>query len=198
VWLKFLHDEIGDGRPQSIGGGVEDVLADIPPDQAQSILVLGTDERFGDKKAGLPIRSDTMMVVHLDPDRKSTAVMSLPRDLVVNIPGHGRGAINGAYDLEHNGGGSHRAYRIVLSHGDSGQYYGVQGTTWREPPILKGPSTKREMRGRTYSVYRDDGRIKLVAWRTKRGVYWVSNTLSSRLSDAQMLAVARSLARVGQ
>jgi hypothetical protein len=29
-------------------------------------------------------------------------------------------------------------------------------------------------------------------------VYWVSNTLSGRLSNAQMLAVARSLVRVGE
>jgi hypothetical protein len=54
------------------------------------------------------------------------------------------------------------------------------------------------MRGRTYSVYSDGGRIRIVAWRTSRAVYWVSNTLSARLSNAQMLAVARSLVRVGQ
>ncbi len=103
-----------------------------------------------------------------------------------------------AHEIEHNGGGSHRAYRIVLSQGDSGQYYGVQGTTWRSPPILKGTSTQRRMRGRTYRVYRDGSHIRLVAWRTGQAVYWVSNTLSARLSNAQMLAVARSLIRVGQ
>ena len=69
----------------------------MSPDDPQSILVLGTDKRYGDRKAGKPVRSDTMMVVHLDPDSGSTAVMSLPRDLVVPIPGHGRGRINGAY-----------------------------------------------------------------------------------------------------
>lgn len=439
--------------------GVAPDLPDVPAGEPQSILVLGTDERYGDRKAGKPVRSDTMMVVHLDPDRGSTAVMSLPRDLVVPIPGHGRGRINSAYAtggaalavktvnelgfdvshvvgvdfggfqrvvnrlgcvyvdvdrryfndndppvasdtnyatidlrpgyqrlcggdaldfvrfrhldddfvraarqqeflrqakgqvavtralgdrhellkilaaysesdlahasdaelfglvklvyaatrhpvrevrfppteheadetlvvspqrlraaiarlrrapaaaprrspaggppkrpardgarsatgvvtdrvggethalpiaakfgeklpvfyprtrlagggyaresprayaIDHNGGGSHRAYRIVLAQGESGQFYGVQGTTWRSPPILRGPHTMRRMRGRTYGVYSDGGRIRVVSWRTRRAVYWVSNTLSGRLSNAQMLAVARSLVRVGQ
>jgi hypothetical protein len=65
-------------------------------------------------------------------------------------------------------------------------------------PQSMGPSAKRRMRGRTYRVYRDGSHIRLVAWRTDQAVYWVSNTLSARLSDAQMLAVARSLVRVGQ
>jgi hypothetical protein len=103
-----------------------------------------------------------------------------------------------AYAIDHNGGGSHRAYRIVLAQGESGQFYGVQGTTWRSPPILRGPHATRRMRGRTYGVYSDGGRIRVVSWRTRRAVYWVSNTLSGRLSNAQMLAVARSLVRVGQ
>ncbi len=464
VALTTLHEELDYARPRAIGPGIDPLLKDVAPGDPQSILVLGTDKRYGDEKAGLPIRSDTMMVVHLDPDRQATAVMSLPRDLLVSIPGHGRGRINAAYAaggaklavatvnglgfdvshvigvdfggfrravnrlgcvyvdvdrryfndnnppvdsdedyatidlrpgyqrlcgqdaldfvrfrhldddfvraarqqdflrqakgqigvtkaisdrhallrifadysesdlarasdaeifglvklayasskhpvrevpfpptarqpdeslvvssrrlgraieqfrhvgaaaaprparrsarrgsrggggrgvgaasatgvvsdriggenhvlplaaglgdtlsvyypktrlsrggyvrdsprayaIEHNGGGSHRAYRIVLSQGDSGQYYGVQGTTWRSPPILKGASTKRRMRGRTYRVYRDGSHIRLVAWRTGQAVYWVSNTLSARLSNAQMLAVARSLIRVGQ
>ena len=36
-----------------------------------------------------PPRSDTIIVVRLDPDKNATAVMSLPRDLKVTIPGHG-------------------------------------------------------------------------------------------------------------
>ena len=33
----------------------------------------------------------------------------------------------------------HRAYRLVLATGRVGEYYGVQGTTWRDPPILGDP-----------------------------------------------------------
>jgi polyisoprenyl-teichoic acid--peptidoglycan teichoic acid transferase len=37
-----------------------------------------------------------------------------------------------------------------------------------------------------------------VAWRTPRAVYWVSNSLSETLTNSQMLAIARSLGRVGE
>ena len=38
--------------------------------------------------------------------------------------------------------------------------------------------------------------VRRVAWRTKRGAYWVSNTLSRDLSNRQMLGIARSLTRI--
>ena len=42
-------------------------------------------------------------------------------------------------------------------------------------------------------VYRDGKRIRLVAWRTRKAVYWVSNTLNQALSTDQMIGIARSL-----
>src|SRR5262249_36297780 len=45
-------------------------------------------------------RSDTILLVRLDPKRKRVAVMSIPRDLAVTIPGHGdQMKINQAYDF---------------------------------------------------------------------------------------------------
>jgi LCP family protein required for cell wall assembly len=78
-----------------------------------------------------------------------------------------------------------------------GQYYGVQGTTWKGPPILDNPSEQRRINGRTYQLFFDGGRLRLVAWRTARAVYWVSNTLLQSLSNKQMLGLAGSLTRVG-
>src|ERR687887_330534 len=47
-------------------------------------------------------RSDTMMVVHVEPGPQKTFVVSFPRDLMVNVPGlQGRNRINAAYP---NGG----------------------------------------------------------------------------------------------
>jgi hypothetical protein len=54
------------------------------------------------------------------------------------------------------------------------------------------------MRKRTYQRYFDGARIRLIAWKTPRAVYWVSNTLSKSLTNAQMMDIARSLQRVGQ
>ncbi|MDX6689608.1 MAG: polyisoprenyl-teichoic acid--peptidoglycan teichoic acid transferase [Solirubrobacteraceae bacterium] len=103
-----------------------------------------------------------------------------------------------SYDLKDRGGKPHRAYRIVLYAGDPGQYYGVQGTTWDKPPILDNPTDEVRMRRRTYQRYFDGRSIRLIAWRAPGAWYWVSNTLSKTLSNAQMMDIARSLQRVGQ
>ena len=79
-----------------------------------------------------------------------------------------------------------------------GEYYGIQGTTWREPPILDDPSETRKVNGRKLELHYDGRRLRLVAWRTKRAVYWVSNTLTQSLSTRQMIAIAASLRRLGQ
>jgi LCP family protein required for cell wall assembly len=102
------------------------------------------------------------------------------------------------YTLRDRAGKKHWAYRIVIEHNRTeGQYYGVQGTTWKTPPLLKRDGDKRRMRGRTYRLFYDGKRLRAVAWRTPRAVYWVSNTLSLQLTNKQMLGTARSLTRFG-
>lgn len=49
-----------------------------------SVLVLGVDEREGDKG-----RSDTMIVMTVNPTLKSTKMVSIPRDTYTEIVGHG-------------------------------------------------------------------------------------------------------------
>jgi hypothetical protein len=102
------------------------------------------------------------------------------------------------YDIYDRAHRRYRAYRIVVSTGRQGQFYGVQGTNWRSPPLLDNPSGTTRMAGRRYQLFTDGNRLAFVAWRTPRGVYWVSNTLSRTLTNAQMLAIARSLTRVGE
>ncbi len=102
-----------------------------------------------------------------------------------------------AYDIVDRAGKRHRAYRIVAYEGRIGQYYGIQGTDWRSPPILDDPSASETSGGRTYKLYYDGSRLKLVAWRTRRGSYWVSNTLLRTLTNKQMLALARSARSLG-
>jgi LCP family protein required for cell wall assembly len=102
------------------------------------------------------------------------------------------------YDIFDRARRRYRAYRIVVNTGVQGQYYGVQGTDWKSPPILDNPSATTRMRGRTYELFTDGNRLALVAWRTPRAAYWVSNTLSRTLTNRQMLAIAGSLSRVGE
>jgi LCP family protein required for cell wall assembly len=65
-----------------------------------NILVLGSDVRTGesiDKSQSGPGRSDTIMLVHSA--FGSVRKLSIPRDVEVNIPGHGINKINAAYAL---------------------------------------------------------------------------------------------------
>jgi LCP family protein required for cell wall assembly len=103
-----------------------------------------------------------------------------------------------AYEIYDRNKNKYNAYRIVLAQGDNGQYYGVQGTTWRAPPILDNPTDEVVMRKRTYKRFFDGHKIRIIAWETPRAVYWVSNTLSRKLTNKQMMGIARSLQRIGE
>ncbi|HEX8067339.1 MAG TPA: LCP family protein [Thermoleophilaceae bacterium] len=99
-----------------------------------------------------------------------------------------------AYTLRGRGkrGRKYRAYRIVVGFGHIGEYYGIQGTTWKNPPILTGRSEERRVGGRVVRVFYDRERVRLVSWRTRDGAYWISNTLLQKLTLKQMLALVRA------
>lgn len=58
----------------------------------RNIMVLGVDRRSGDTG-----RSDTLFVTMLDTSRNQAALLSVPRDTLVSIPGHGWDKVNHAY-----------------------------------------------------------------------------------------------------
>jgi LCP family protein required for cell wall assembly len=77
-------------KPADISGGglvaaVKNVIPDWPGTERINILLLGIDKRDDEPVAGT--RSDTVMLVSIDPQTKSAALVSIPRDLWVDIPG---------------------------------------------------------------------------------------------------------------
>jgi polyisoprenyl-teichoic acid--peptidoglycan teichoic acid transferase len=83
-------------------------VADAPPGGANYLLI-GSDTRafvgnpeeeeaFGTTADEGGQRSDTMMVIHVEPDAQRTLVVSFPRDLWVDIPGIGGSKINAAFN----------------------------------------------------------------------------------------------------
>ena len=116
-----------------------------------------------------------------------------PRRLV---PGSSFADAPRTYAIKSGDGRRRGAYKMVISTGFVGEYYGVQGTSWREPPILGSPSQTRKVGGRKLMLFFNGNRLRLVSWRTKRAVYWISNTLTQTLSKREMLGIARSLTRV--
>jgi LCP family protein required for cell wall assembly len=61
--------------------------------QPITVLLLGIDRRPGETG---PARSDAITVLRIDPARQFVAMLSLPRDLIVDIPGYGHARINAA------------------------------------------------------------------------------------------------------
>ena len=91
----------------------------------------------------------------------------------------------------------HRAYRLVYIQSEiEGQYYGIEGTDWRTPPLLSHPTGHRTIDGRRLLLFREGERLRTVAWRTSRAVYWVSNTLGNSLTNDQMIGIAATATRV--
>ncbi len=106
----------------SLSGGISDANARVPAPVTDeltnqdglltstptTILVLGTD---GGTQAGRSDanRSDSIMLVRTDPRKHRLAFLSIPRDLRVEIPGHGAGKINAASQI----GGPTLALRTV-------------------------------------------------------------------------------------
>ena len=79
-----------------------------------NVLVMGIDQRTGEDGA---FRTDTMIVVSIDPVRKTVGMLSIPRDLWVDIPGYQPNRINTANYLGDSsgypGGGPALAARTV-------------------------------------------------------------------------------------
>src|SRR6266545_1108992 len=86
---------------------VDLTLAPSPGGGGANYLLIGSDTRsfvsdptdrlrFGQDVGGQ--RSDTIMVLHTDPDSERALLVSFPRDLWVDIPNHGSAKLNAAFN----------------------------------------------------------------------------------------------------
>ena len=69
----------------------------VPDTGTLNYVLLGSDSR--DPENAADGRSDSIMVVHLNEQRDKAYIVSFPRDMYVDIPGHGKDKINAAYLL---------------------------------------------------------------------------------------------------
>ena len=103
LWFQRVVSEASNGASVA---AAREVLDNRPPagaialpaqPQGMDLLVLGSDKRStGTETYG---RSDSLMLVHVDPTAEFISVLSLPRDLRVEVPGHGFQKINAAYAI---------------------------------------------------------------------------------------------------
>ena len=126
AWLRTYVLALGATTAVTVGGlaGVNyvydqkvenieriDVTVDenTDPGEPANFLLIGSDTRafvesteqeeaFGDPEVEAGQRSDTIMIVHVDPEARTGLLVSFPRDLLVDIPGVGESKINAAYN----------------------------------------------------------------------------------------------------
>ncbi len=110
VYDVVAHPGLPGGRSVSV---IRDIISLGPPFEGKekvTILLVGSDDR---EEVG---RSDTLMVCYLNPQLRRAALLSIPRDLRVPIPGHGLDKINHAYfygELKNKGDGVRKAKHCV-------------------------------------------------------------------------------------
>ena len=102
------------------------------------------------------------------------------------------------YKIADERGKRHQAYRLVIAAGAPGEYYGVEGTTWKSPPFLAQPDRVIQQNGRKLLLFYDGPELRAVGWRTPKAAYWVSNTIDHGISNARMIAIAASLTHLKQ
>src|SRR5918997_458459 len=85
-WLYVNHSLAAVQATSPEAKAAEKVL-DVPvPGQPAVAIVIGYDKRLGKEKNNPP-RSDTLMLMRVDPGNETISMLSFPRDLVVDIPG---------------------------------------------------------------------------------------------------------------
>jgi LCP family protein required for cell wall assembly len=80
---------------EGVGGALEGNAMVLEPWDGESrltVLMMGMDNRPGEQTC----RTDTMIVISLDPETKSIGILNIPRDTYVEIPNHGLQRINTA------------------------------------------------------------------------------------------------------
>jgi len=170
--------EEGDGDKKKNKSGGDDKKEDDPT-EGSSVIEAGPEyARFGTTSA-----------------RRLKFPVWVPTAVVPGSTYNGDGSRQ--YEIKNLDDDKEAAYKLVIAYQDPStvtEYYGVQGTTWSDPPILKNKSESREIDGRTYDLYYDGDRLRIVAWHDLEGnSYWVSNTLAHSLEEVDMLAIAATM-----
>jgi LCP family protein required for cell wall assembly len=97
------------------------------------------------------------------------------------------------YTLKDAGGHNNSLYAYWQYDGIAGSYWGIEETRFTDAPVLQSPDQRRHLDGRTYQFYFNGDHIHMVAFIQNGVAYWVQNTLRDDMSNADMIAISRSL-----
>ncbi|MCL2339881.1 MAG: LCP family protein [Actinomycetia bacterium] len=92
-WNDAMHMDAS-GNVTDFSSGVYEGIYTPPVDNSPFYVLLLGLEDYQTNDVG---RTDTIILVRVDPGKKQIAMISIPRDLRVSIPGNGSNKINSAY-----------------------------------------------------------------------------------------------------
>jgi len=97
--LNYFDSIAAEISPENkkIRTALDEVLAQPESGKPQNFLLVGSDKRAGAEFAEDKGRSDTAILIRVDPGKGLISMLSIPRDLQVEIPGGGTGKFNEAY-----------------------------------------------------------------------------------------------------
>jgi LCP family protein required for cell wall assembly len=117
MYTIFINNKLEtdiQGNKADFNSGIYEGIFTQPTDPEAPfwILLMGTDNRNPDEIA----RTDTLILARVDQRNKTAAMVSIPRDLYIEIPGYGYNKINAAYafaEADKPGSGPAQAIKAV-------------------------------------------------------------------------------------
>jgi LCP family protein required for cell wall assembly len=86
--------------------------------------------------------------------------------------------------------GGHKAVYVTYSADAYEQVFGVQAIQWDNPPILDGPNATRDFKGRKLLLFFNGSSLQRVGWKEGGNSYWLENSLTGRIPNSAMIAMA--------
>ncbi len=172
--------------PLQIKSSVDAFLYGTSPPPKHSTAALA--HKLHKKHSGLPLIASPAPAAA----RRAAARIGFPLEYprVMDAAGNSVPPDLRAYQIHLPSGAEAPIYVAVFAAPGLGQYYDVQGTTWGSAPQFASPDQVVHVAGRTYYLYYSGQHLRMVVWYEHGAVYWVRNTLSEALGNAELLAIA--------
>lgn len=97
LYINSINTDLTGDKTEEEKQAIQDVLAPAKSfTEPFNLMLIGSDRRVGDDSAGA--RSDTNIVIRVDPTQSLVTMVSIPRDTKIDIDGYGENKFNAAYN----------------------------------------------------------------------------------------------------
>ena len=93
-FIQSVNSDLGGAYTPEENMAIQEKLVSADVNEPFYVLLVGSDSRSTELSGS---RSDTNILVRVDPTRDQITMLSIPRDTKINIPGYGTNKFNAAY-----------------------------------------------------------------------------------------------------